>query len=299
MIERKRITAITINHRRPASSAKIEQLAESIEQIGLLNPITVSDWGVLVAGLHRLEACKKLGWTEIPCNVIKEDDAELAEIDENLIRNELTTLERGELLARRKEIYEERHPETKAVNEKGGPGRGNKTNEMISPVLTPAFAADTAAKTGLTPRSIQQEVQIAKNIAPEVKESIRETPIADRKTDLLQLARMEPQQQKQIVSQVSSGAAKTISQAVKQQAESDPELKRIDREHHIQNMVLKSLVICASAGIGDYDEAVEIYLRWSPDWTTQECADRAAASIAHLEKLKAAFTNARKLRAVK
>lgn len=297
MIERKRITAITINHRRPASSAKIEQLAESIEQVGLLNPITVTDWGVLVAGLHRLEACKKLGWTEISCNVIKEDDAELAEIDENLIRNELTTMERGELLARRKEIYEERHPETKAGAAGANASNAAQGKEHASEIIS--FATDTAAKTGLTPRSIQQEVQIAKNIAPEVKESIRETPIADRKTDLLQLARMEPEQQKQIISHVSSGAAKTVSQAVKQQAESDPELKRIDREHHIQNMVLKSLDICASAGIGDYDEAVEIYLRWSPDWTPQECADRAAASIAHLEKLKAAFANVRKLRAVK
>lgn len=294
MIERKKITAITINHRRPASSAKIDQLAESIEQVGLLNPITVTDWGVLVAGLHRLEACKKLGWTEIPCNVIREDEAELAEIDENLIRNELTTMERGELLARRKVIYEERYPETKVGNTVER--QEVKRNHFVLP---PTFSADTAAKTGLSPRSIQQEVRIAKSITPEVKEIIRDTPTADRKTDLLQLARMAPEQQKEIVQQVTAGAAKTVSQAVRQQAETDPELKRIDREHHIQNMVLKSLDVCATAGIGDYDEAVEIYLRWSPDWTPNECADRAAASIAHLEKLKAAFMNVRILKVVK
>ena len=296
MIERKKITAITINHRRGASPETIRQLADSIEQVGLLNPITVTDWGVLVAGLHRLEACKKLGWTEIPCNVIREDEAELAEIDENLIRNELTTMERGELLARRKAIYEEQHPETKPVNEKGGPGRGNKTAEINSAV---SFAADTAAKTGLTDRTVRQEIQIANSITPEVKEIIREIPLADRKTDLLQLARMAPEQQREIVQQVTSGAVKNVAQAVKQQSETDPELKRIDREHHVQNMVLKSLDICATAGIGDYDEAVEIYLRWSPDWTPNECADRAAASIAHLEKLKAAFMNVRILKVVK
>ena len=298
MIERKRITAITINHRRPASSAKIAQLAESIEQVGLLNPITVTDWGVLVAGLHRLEACKKLGWTEIPCNVIKEDDAELAEIDENLIRNELTKLEHDELILRRKGIYEDRHPETKqGIAQAAGMNRAAGNN--VSEIISPTFAADTAAKTGLSPRSVQQSVQIANKITPEVEDIIRDTPIADRKTDLLQLARMEPEQQKEIIQQVTAGAAKTVSQAVRQQAETDPELKRIDREHHIQNMVLKSLDVCATAGIGDYDEAVEIYLRWSPDWTPNECADRAAASIAHLEKLKAAFMNVRILKVVK
>ena len=294
MIERKRITAISINHRRPASSAKIDQLAESIEQVGLLNPITVTDWGVLVAGLHRLEACKKLGWTEIPCNVIKEDDAELAEIDENLIRNELNAHEQVELMARRKVIYEEKHPETKA-----GIAGANARWDATAKSATASFVADTAAKTGISERTVRENIQIAKSISPEVKEIIRDTPIADRKTDLLQLARMEPEQQKQIVSQVTTGAAKTVSQAVKQQAESDPELKRIDREHHIQNMVLKSLDICAGASIGDYEEAMEIYMRWSPDWKPQEIADRADASIVHLQKLKAAALSARILRAVK
>ena len=293
MNELKRITAITINHRRPASQEKISQLYDSIQQVGLLNPITVTDWGVLVAGLHRLEACKKLGWIEIPCTVIHEEDAEMAEIDENLIRNELNAQERIELLARRKAIYEERHPETKH----GGDRKSDEIKRQNPPL--DSFVADTAAKTGISERTIREEIQIAKSITPEVKEIIRDTPTADRKTDLLQLARMEPEQQKQIVQQVTIGAAKTVGQAVKQQAESDPELKRIDREHHIQNMVLKSLDICATAGIGDYDEAVEIYLRWSPDWTPQECADRATASIQHLEKLKTAFANVRILRAVK
>ena len=39
---------------------------------------------------------------------------ELAEIDENFIRNDLSALEHGEMLLRRKEIYETLHPETRA-----------------------------------------------------------------------------------------------------------------------------------------------------------------------------------------
>ena len=43
---------------------------------------------------------------EIPAHVVTLDEieAELAEIDENLIRNELTVLQRGEQLVRRKEL---------------------------------------------------------------------------------------------------------------------------------------------------------------------------------------------------
>jgi ParB family chromosome partitioning protein len=95
--------------------------------------------------------------------------AELAEIDENLIREELTVLERGEQLARRKEIYEALHPEART-----GAGRPPKNSETVSP-----FSADVASKTGLTPRTVQQDVQIATQIAEDVRDMLRETPLAD------------------------------------------------------------------------------------------------------------------------
>lgn len=57
-----------------------------------------------------------LGWTEIECSVCTLDALrkELAEIDENVVRTELSVIEYGELLECRKEIYESLHPETKA-----------------------------------------------------------------------------------------------------------------------------------------------------------------------------------------
>ncbi|MBI5545842.1 MAG: ParB N-terminal domain-containing protein [Deltaproteobacteria bacterium] len=94
---------------------KVRELVGSIRELGLLNPISVSKDFELVSGLHRFAACTALGWTEIPACVLDLDalHLELAELDENLIRNELTALERGEQLARREEIYETLHPETR------------------------------------------------------------------------------------------------------------------------------------------------------------------------------------------
>ena len=174
----------------------VRTLVESIREVGLIQPITVTPRGTLVAGRHRLQACKVLGWTTIPAIIsdeFTEDQKDqvallwrLAGIDENLIRFELTALERAELLRDRKEIYEQLHPEAP-----DGPGRRN--GETVS-----SFTEDTAARCGLTQRTIQQDVQIAKSLTPEVKELVRDTAVADSKRELLTLARTEPASQAQV-----------------------------------------------------------------------------------------------------
>jgi DNA modification methylase len=216
-----------------------EELADSIKEIGLLNPISVTSELCLIAGRNRIEACKSLGWDSIPALVVKLDrlHAELAEIDENLIRNELSVLERAESLARRKEIYELIYPDTRSVNERGGPGRGHKkTGAKFAPVLipetivppTPSFVSDTAKKTGQSERSVQLDVQIAKSISEPVREKIRETPLADRKDDLLKLARLTPEQQEAVVDKViTSPVPLTVPQAQRAVAN---EQKRIENE---------------------------------------------------------------------
>ena len=93
----------------------VQDLAKSISQVGILNPTIVTPNCILIAGNHRLEAAKLLGWTEIECTVRNVSGllAELAETDENFVRVNLSPIEFGDLLLRRKVIYEELHPETK------------------------------------------------------------------------------------------------------------------------------------------------------------------------------------------
>lgn len=89
---------------RPLNQARVSELVESIRSLGLLNPITVTDAGVLVAGYHRLEACRQLAaedeaWSIVPVSYFElEDQRQRAEIAENLFRNELSVLERAEQL---------------------------------------------------------------------------------------------------------------------------------------------------------------------------------------------------------
>jgi len=196
------------DNRRSVNPERVKELAASIQEIGLLNPVTITEDKRLVAGLHRIEAYKLLGKTEIEATVVSLDelDAELAQIDENLIRNELTVLERAEQLKRRKEIYEAKYPESKSYVI-GGKIRQNSANEIIS------FARDTASKIGVSPRTVQHEVQIAEDLADEVKEAIRNTDLADNKTELLRLARLDEEEQKEVVQKIIRGEAEKVLEA--------------------------------------------------------------------------------------
>lgn len=188
----------------------VTDLADSISELGLLNPITLTPEFRLIAGRHRLEACKRLGWSEIEATICELDGlrGELAEIDENLARNELTALERGEHLARRKEIYEALHPETKhGGDRKSSESKGQDVH------LIPAFSEDAALKTGQSARTIRRAVKVA-DIPEDERDALRSTPVADSQKDLLALATMKDEgARKAIVDKIASGDAASVGEA--------------------------------------------------------------------------------------
>ena len=86
---------------RPVNQAIVNDLAKSIASSGILQPVMVKpekDGYQLVFGLHRVLACRSLGWAEIPA-VVKEMSSEevlLLRIVENIQRNtSMNVLEEG------------------------------------------------------------------------------------------------------------------------------------------------------------------------------------------------------------
>lgn len=197
------------NRLRPLNAEKVAELAESIAQVGLLQPIGVRPDGTLVYGYHRLEACKQLGWTEIPAVVVDGDDrhAELAEISENLIRNELTLLERAEHLARMRAVYEQLYPNARGV------GRPAKNSATVA-----AFSEWAAAQAGLAQRTIRHYVHLAESVAPEVRDAIRRTPIANDGAELKSLASLEPSKQRAVAELIASRAVSSVREATRELA---------------------------------------------------------------------------------
>ena len=206
------ISEITINPgRREADQEAVHELVDSISKVGLLNPITVDQEYTLIAGLHRLEAAKLLGWTEIECNVSSLEGllAELAEVDENVVRKGLSAVEYSDLLLRRKEIYEALHPETK----NGGDQKSEKirTSKCRSDSMK-SFVQDTAEKLGVGRRTVERQIQTAKNLTTEAKDIIRDTGTKITKKDALKLSRLEPEQQRDAASQLAAGEIKSMGE---------------------------------------------------------------------------------------
>lgn len=245
--------------RRCIDHDRLEAVEESIRQVGLLQPVLVrkmagkghSLWK-LVAGAHRVEACRRLGWDSIPAIVQQMDDlhAELAEIDENLVRSPLSALEESQAIARRKEIYEQLHPETKR-GAKGGRKKAEADTETrrhgdteqgeglrvrkdqvgpeghgreldcaaqsnSPPPLTPtkSFIEDTADKTGQDPGTISRKAKIGREILPDVAKKIAKTAVADNAKELAKLAKLEPEEQRAVAALLADGEVQSVTEAL-------------------------------------------------------------------------------------
>lgn len=190
--------AIDVIRHRPDARHRTEEalaaLADSIDRLGLINPIRVRTHGdgyEVVAGSHRLQAIESLGWTEAPCIVVDDDDlhAELAMIDENLCRAELSPADRAQQTARRKAIYLEMHPQT-AAGSAGAEARWNATDNLS----TASFASETAKATGKDERSVRRDAARGENIIDAALDVIRGTAL-DTGLYLDKLKKLSPSEQ--------------------------------------------------------------------------------------------------------
>jgi ParB-like chromosome segregation protein Spo0J len=131
---------VAANPLRPLIDADVKRLAASMQQIGMMTPITVryhenipssvdcDDSFELITGRHRLAAALSLGWDEIDAVEIEcsDVDAKLWEIAENLHRAELTKLQRDEQVAmwikltNEKEVSAQVAPKPKGGRPQGG-----------------------------------------------------------------------------------------------------------------------------------------------------------------------------------
>lgn len=188
----------------------LEELASSIKENGLLQPILVREYGEgryqIIAGERRFRACKMAEITEIPAIILDRDDRKVAELSliENIQRENLNPIE--EALAFRA-LSEEYGLTQEELAEKVGKSRSaiaNSTRLLDLPeeVLEMVANLDISAGHGrtllglknrdnmlllankiveydLSVRQLEEEVKRLNKIKPKVEEEEEELPYVD------------------------------------------------------------------------------------------------------------------------
>lgn len=156
------LDAITIGVRHRQDLGDIDELANSINEIGMLQPITITPDGVLVCGRRRLEAVRRLGWRTIKVWIRSGISDRLTELlaqqDENSLHKPLSPLEQADLYSELKELYAE---ETQRRQEASRFGAG--TDDSV-PGEAPSSGVNGADDSSAPSYSREARYQAAKTV---------------------------------------------------------------------------------------------------------------------------------------
>jgi len=198
------IDNIKINRRmRRTDEDRIQDLSQSILNVGLLHPISVAyknDNYILLSGLHRLEAFKILGRSNIPATVRESNEHidQLIEVEENLVRSELNAIQTAEHIIKREELLI-------TLGKKAVVGNNQYSEDKIT-------NEDLARQMGYTKRTYQYKRSVA-NLNPEVKDLLSETKFADNLMDMVKLQKEPDHIQLEVANLLMCGTARTFRRA--------------------------------------------------------------------------------------
>ena len=192
---------------------KVASLAESMAAIGLQQPISVWSDSIetleLVAGLHRLEAARKLGWVDIDCVFVNLDDIDrqLWEIDENLCRADLGPAEIAEHTAKRADLVRQKAEFIKLRKTESDPSKNAEKGQGD-------FDEETAKSTGKSKATVRRDKARGEAITPETLALVRGTDL-DKGTYLDKLKKLSHDEQRAKV----TGDLKSAEQRRKEERE--------------------------------------------------------------------------------
>ncbi|WP_372654278.1 ParB/RepB/Spo0J family partition protein [Halobacteriovorax sp.] len=241
------INDIIVNNKYLRTNTNVDNLIESIENIGLISPLIINLENKLIAGGRRYSALKKMGREEVA--VIKVDEGDLKEelisIDENLVRKNLTDLEFENCLNRGKEIYEKLNPSLKeeiTIKDLARPSKKKAVEEDLNEELSAAveqaeirtFVKDTADKTGLSERAIKAAILRDRDSSNSVKNARLNGELGA--TQANELIKLPQEVQEEILPFIREKAANVVKDLVK-------EVQNVGAKEAIEKVLAKDPLI--------------------------------------------------------
>jgi len=190
VVQRVRVEDIVIKGDfRKLDDDTVSELAASLKEVGLLNPPTVyikkpdqadEDSGEvrLVAGQHRVEAAKKLGWEYIDVIVVTRGKKtnRKRQITENLHRKDLSKLDRGLLIK-----------EWVALCAREG-------GQVAHPQPHDKGISRAAKSLGLSKKTVRRGLEVG-SLHPAAQQALREAGLDDNEQVMLEVQKAEAEDQ--------------------------------------------------------------------------------------------------------
>ena len=193
-----------LNRLRKINENKVQELTDSINQVGLLHPVVVAkkdNYFLLLSGNHRYSSYVAQDLPSIPA-IVKEDDAtinQLIEVSENLISNRLNAIqEANHILLREQLLIKLGKKAVVGTNQHNAEDK--LTNEELSKQL------------GISRRIYQYKKQVA-NIIPAAQKLIEDTKFAEKMMDMVHLSKQSESIQLEVAKILASGGATTYNRA--------------------------------------------------------------------------------------
>ncbi len=169
----------------------IQSLADSIKELGLLQPIGIDSNYRLIFGERRLEACKLLKQEKIKARIIHLSDIVQGEYAENELRKDFTVTERLAIMDSIKTA-----------------GQGSRTDlqprQNFAEVKTLAKKEDAAKQAGLgNKETARQAKKVVEKALPEVVKKMDSNEVAI--STAAKIADLPEQEQKAVVNRIEQG----------------------------------------------------------------------------------------------
>ncbi|MCB1477689.1 MAG: ParB N-terminal domain-containing protein [Rhodobiaceae bacterium] len=206
------VSKITLGERlREIDPNWVAVLASSIGEKGLQQPVVVEETDdgkgfKLVIGGHRLEAIRSLEHDEIravvyPTGALDESQAKLLELTENLLRFDLTALDRALHLKSLKDIHLALNPHAgRGGDRKSDAAKAELANQTdnVSVWFGKPFSEATAEATGFDQRTVYRSISIAEKLTDHSIDKLCLTEHAKNQSGLIALSKLNADQQRMV-----------------------------------------------------------------------------------------------------
>ncbi len=240
-IETKRIHPSKLNPRMEVNIERLNELAASIEEVGLLQPIIVrpmdQDYEI-VLGERRYRASQQAGLERIAAIVRDYTDDEVVQLNliENIQRQELSAIEKGRVCKYLLENCSEKYPSQTAIAKKIG-----MSSDAVSLWLRTVEVVPKEAQKYVAPSMVSGQVPDGKIdylTAVKVGRSVEEPEKRVEVIRKLAEKRLPSKEKAQVIQKLIRQPEKSVEQVIKEVEETpyDMQFEAIDKESLIRGV---------------------------------------------------------------